>query len=108
MLIGKTSVRALLACATVTAGILLSALPEAKAATFQCPTPSASFNRIYELSSAIGCAYGQGNLENLSQPSGVTVTAYQGTYPNPPAPNTGVYPIPATANLLGTYDPAGG
>jgi len=85
-------------------GIALSAgTTAANAASYQCPGANpALFNRVYELSTASGCAYGAGNLDNLTQQI-VTVIAYQDTYPNPPAPTTGVYPIPAGANLLGTY-----
>jgi hypothetical protein len=85
--------------------------PAANAATYSCPpaslgTGQGDLARVYQLSSALGCAYGSGNLENLNVTAGVTVTAYKDTYPNPPAPTTGIYPIPAGANLLGTWDPA--
>jgi hypothetical protein len=98
----RAALAALLGCALVVG----ARAPSANAATYQCPTPAASFDRVYELSTALGCAYGSGNLENLSVTTGVTVTAYQDTYPSPPAPTTGVYPIPSGANLLGTFDPA--
>lgn len=101
-MLSGVAVAAVLGCVSATC----MEVSASKAASYQCPTANpANFNRVYELSSAVGCAYGAGNLENLTMTSGVTVTGYQDTYPSPPSPTIGAYPIPAGANLLGTWDP---
>ena len=84
----------LLLGAAFACGIAFAGTTAANAVQYQCPTPSASFNRIYELSSALRVRVRprqpRQSLSNTTDD--VKVTAYKDTYPNPPAPTVGRLP----------------
>jgi hypothetical protein len=98
-------------------GVAVTLAASAVANATSCPNASvgsSSVNRVYELSvtagssTISGCAIGDGNLNNIG--ADINTQGYIGTYPNPPAPTTGlgVSPIPAGATLQAQWDPAAG
>src|SRR5262249_41984379 len=87
-----------LVCLAVASAVsLMLGATAANAVSLSCPSSiggATGYNAQYTLSGAASCAFGTGQL-NANSNDAATITGYvnSASYPNPPSPNTGVYPI---------------
>jgi hypothetical protein len=100
----------LVAAAVVSACVGATSLGVTAANALTCPVANTGlWDRLFELSGASSCAFGDGNINN-GQNVNINTLGYVGAYPNPPFPLTGagVYPVPGGAgNALDFYPPGG-